>query len=127
MFNELVICALITWQVVEIYHHSALFATVRARMDLVDGLLGELHRCPWCLSVWVAMITVAAYRLCVTDQEYFQLDVLPQLVSTFGMGLAVSRLSNVCNDLLYNYCRTPQPSIPQFTLTVPDEDEDDET
>lgn len=124
MFTELVICALVTWQAVEIYHHSTLFASVRARLDLVDGLLGDLHRCPWCLSVWVGMIAVAAYRLCLADHGYFQPHVIPQLVSTFGMGLAVSRLSNVCNDLLYNYSRTPQPSIPKFVAGPPTEDTD---
>lgn len=55
---ELVVAGLATWQIVEIWHHSSLFAGVRARVELMDvegarGRLRELLSCPFCLSVWV--------------------------------------------------------------------------
>jgi hypothetical protein len=127
MLTELLICTLCTWQIVEVYHHSSLFASVRARLDLETNLLGSLSRCPWCLSVWVAAAAVVGYRLCVHDASYFAAGPLSQVISTGGMALAVSRLSNVCNDLVYNYSRTPRTAILDFVIgppTTPEENDE---
>lgn len=61
---ELVIAGLATWHIVEVWHHSSLFAGVRARVELMDvegatGKLRELLSCPFCLSVWVGLWTAA--------------------------------------------------------------------
>lgn len=52
---ELVVAALATWQVVEVWHHSSLLAPLRARGELLEGRAGELLACPFCLTVWVAV------------------------------------------------------------------------
>jgi hypothetical protein len=124
MLTELIICSLVTWQIVEIYRHSTatLIASLRARMDHASGLFGSLHRCTWCLSVWVAAGTVVIYRACLPELGYFGPGWLSHIVSAIGMGLAVSRVSNVCNDLMYDYNRTPKFTIPEFTAGPPVEE-----
>lgn len=62
--TELAVAALATWHIVEVWHHSSLFAGVRARVELMDtegaaGKLRELLSCPFCLSVWVGLWTAA--------------------------------------------------------------------
>jgi hypothetical protein len=57
--TELAVAALATWQVVEIWHHSSLFAPLRARAELLEGRLSELLGCPFCLSVWVGTLVGA--------------------------------------------------------------------
>ncbi len=55
---ELLIAALATWEIVEIWHHSDLMAPWRARAELVENKLGKVLTCMFCLSPWVAMVTV---------------------------------------------------------------------
>lgn len=54
--TELVVGALATWQIVEVWRHSALLAGWRARVELLEGRVGEMLRCPFCLSVWVGFV-----------------------------------------------------------------------
>ncbi len=53
--TELVVGGLAAWQAVEVWHHSALMAGPRARAELLEGKLGQLLTCPFCLSVWVGV------------------------------------------------------------------------
>lgn len=60
--TELVVAGLATWHIVEVWHHSSLFAGVRARVELMDvegwrGKLREMLSCPFCFSVWVGIWT----------------------------------------------------------------------
>jgi len=110
---EVVMCTLIVWQAVEVYRHSSLFATVRSYMDLVTGFFGSLHRCMFCLSVWVSFAVVVVWR---TLNGFHHENPLSEIVSVFGYGLAISRLSNVLNDLLYDFTRTPKGGIPDDGL-----------
>ncbi|GIW89693.1 MAG: hypothetical protein KatS3mg109_0125 [Pirellulaceae bacterium] len=93
---DLVIIALATNQIVEIWHHSSLFASIRQKLQLMNEdpeLLPhkwlakpvELLNCPWCFSVWVAL-------LCVL----LSFTIAWWLLAA----LACSRLANVINDAL---------------------------
>lgn len=111
--TELIIVALATWQAVEIWHHSGLFASQRARVEESDSFGARLLSCPFCLSVWVAAITYLWFII-----------PLPEIAGVFNFlcfliigacrvlvyALAISRLANLGNDLTYNWCRTPRPS-----------------
>jgi len=96
---QLLIAALATWQVVEIWHHSLLMAPLRARTEMWTGKLGELLACPWCLSVWVGFGCGAAL-----STGYRGLYVIL-------FGFACSRLANLANDLTHSHCRTPRIGI----------------
>lgn len=96
-----------TWQAVEIWHHSAIMATPRAYAQTIEGFLGRLLTCPYCLSVWVggvfALLGTVALLLCAGGHVLAALLVLlPSQV------LAVSRLANLFNDLSRPFCRTPK-------------------
>src|SRR5688572_14648553 len=97
MFDLLVV-GLAVWQVVEIFHHSELVASDRASLEADNGLIGQVARCPWCTSVWVAL---ALGLWWYTVPVWFQWPIF---------ALAVSRLANVLNDVTYQYCRTPRPT-----------------
>jgi hypothetical protein len=103
----LVISALATWQAVEIWRHSSLFADWRAITETWDNKVGELLHCPWCLSVWVA--TLFATLLYFSD--VWLLGIVSQM---FIFGLAISRLANLGNDYFKQYSRTPRNSVGLF-------------
>jgi hypothetical protein len=105
---ELLVCALVVWQTVEVYSHSALLAPVREYFDQFTGFVGQLHRCMWCLSVWVSFIALTVYRLVY---GWHTSNPLFELLSIFGWGLAVSRLANLANDFFYDVCRTPLSGV----------------
>lgn len=69
---HLIVLALAVNQVVEIWHHSSLFARPRSALQLRAGdpdllptkLLEkpvEMLLCPWCFSVWVALTLYLAF------------------------------------------------------------------
>lgn len=97
---ELVVAALAVWQVVEIWHHSALFAPLRARAELLEGKAGELLRCPFCLSVWVGLAVGLVVLLPAVWWAW------PAKLAV--LGFALSRAANLGNDLTRKWCRTPQ-------------------
>lgn len=114
--TQLVVIALATWQAVEIWHHSSLFAGPRARVELWDGKLAELLLCPFCLSVWVAVgvtyvvrteVTWPAAGLNLWEHVWLATGyLLMNALMLFVVGLAGSRLANLGNDLTHGYCRT---------------------
>lgn len=117
---ELLISALAVWEIVEVWRHSALFATWRARVDLWEGKIGDLLRCPFCLSVWVSLPVVLVLGM---GDELLQDGprwILPCLRAVLYV-LAVARLSNVFNDAMHSVCRTPKHD----QLPVETEDEED--
>ncbi len=97
---DLVVAALATWQIVEIWHHSYLMAPLRARTEMWDNTLGDLLSCPFCLSPWVALCCVAGMQL---DLGFASLGV--QLVL---YAFAASRLANLGNDFFSKTNRTPK-------------------
>jgi len=97
---DLVIAALATWQIVEIWQHSTLMAPLRARTEMWQNKLGELLSCPWCLSVWIGMLCGAL----LTTADIVQASRVGSVVI---YGFAISRLANLGNDVFKSYCRTP--------------------
>jgi hypothetical protein len=61
--TELAIAALATWQAVEVWRHSELLAGLRARSELYDNIITRALACPFCLSVWVALMVVGLLLL----------------------------------------------------------------
>lgn len=105
--TTLIIGSLVVWEVIEIWRHSHLMATWRARVDLWEGRLGELLRCPFCMAPWISFLVV----LTLWTSEYLaQHDArgLAVILSASLYALAVARLANLCNDVAHRYCRTPK-------------------
>jgi len=98
---NLIVAALATWQLVEIWHHSLLTAPLRSRAEMWKGKPGELLTCPFCLSVWVAACCVLVLRF-AGEGLAGRLSVI--VIYT----LAVSRLANLGNDFFKQYDRTPK-------------------
>lgn len=97
---SLVVAALAVWEILEIWHHSALMASWRARAELLEGKLGELLRCMFCMSPW----TSAAVLLAMGWWKWPGSSLATFIVWAF----AVARLANLGNDLGYEFCRTPR-------------------
>ncbi len=118
LFLVLIIAALATWQTVEIWHHSALMALPRSHAQLIDGFVGKLLTCPFCLSVWVGgfFIASASVSVVLLEKHYVIAGVL--LLSPANT-LALSRLANVANDLMYHQTRTPKENrLPKVVSVV---------
>lgn len=98
---EIIIAALATWQIIEIWHHSLLFASWRSTVENWTSKLGELLVCPFCLSPWTALICTL-----IMQYQSTRLEVL--IAKTLITALAVSRLANLGNDCFYSICRTPR-------------------
>lgn len=112
--SSVVVVALATWQAVEIWRHSALFANWRSITEMWDNKVGELLSCPWCLSVWVGI----AFCLLLHFSEVWLIGISSQIVI---YGLAASRLANLGNDYFKSCCRTPNQV---GLLSQHDEDKD---
>lgn len=97
----LIVAALATWQIVEIWHHSLLFAPIRARTEMWVNKIGELLSCPFCLSPWVAL-------LCVAGLSVAEYGLAGQVISIIIYAFAVARLANLGNDFFKRYCLTPR-------------------
>lgn len=113
----LVIAALAVWQAVEVWHHGAIFASVRARLEVWDTFFSRLLHCPFCLSLWVAWAAVLPPLLVPSGSGPWWAWRL------FVYGLAVSRLANLANDLMHTWCRTPR-YVFDDTPPVPPRDND---
>jgi hypothetical protein len=86
-FGNLLIAAFATWSIVEIWHHSSIMATWRAKTQLWENKLGELLACPFCLSVWVGFVTAGIMYIdlpAATNNDLF--------VSPFGWLLVLATL-----------------------------------
>ncbi len=101
---EFIVAALATWQIVEIWHHSLLFADWRSITEMWDNKLGELLGCPWCLSVWIGFLCAGALHLT-------GFPLIGPCVTIVLYGFAASRLANLCNDFFKSYCRTPKITL----------------
>jgi hypothetical protein len=98
---NIIIAALATWQIIEIWRHSLLFAPLRSVTEMWVNKLGELLSCPFCLSPWVAMICLALLQV----QDYGLAGLVGSLtVKAF----ATSRLANLGNDFFKQWTLTPK-------------------
>lgn len=91
---ELVVLALAVWEALEIWHHSSLLANLRDKYENLDGRMGELFRCMFCMAPWTALLAIVIFR-----GTFFALVIY---------ALAVARLANLGNDLTHHWCRTPK-------------------
>lgn len=97
----LIVAALATWQIIEIWHHSLLFSRPRSIVEMWDSKLGELLVCPWCVSPWVAL-------LCIVCLQSAENGLVGLTASTIIYSFAISRLANLGNDFFKQHTRTPQ-------------------
>lgn len=123
---ELVIFALAVWEAVEVWHHSSLTAGWRGRAEVIEGWRGKVLTCPFCLSVWVALLVLlivwaGEVRLYPPSSDWAAAlaglwAVFFGLARWLVYALAVARLANVGNDLCHRRCRTPRENseVPAF-------------
>jgi hypothetical protein len=118
---ELLVAALAVWEVVEVWHHSELTATWRARAEELRGWRRTLLTCPFCMSPWAAAVVLAllwsefpgftpgatgVWR--VMDLLLVCTCVLLLILAKWAVySLATARLANVASDLTHRWCRTP--------------------
>lgn len=105
--DNLLLVALAIWELLEIWHHSTLLVRFRARVELWKGWAGSLLNCMFCLAPWAAMVLTTllavASELVANQHRYLGFALLLPVYA-----LATARLSNVFNDLMHRYCRTPR-------------------
>lgn len=99
----LIVAALATWQIIEIWHHSSLLAPLRSRTEMWTNKLGELLVCPFCLSPWVALACV----ICLSIPEAW-------LAGWIVYAFAASRLANLGNDLFKKFNLTPKVNFDDY-------------
>lgn len=98
--TDLVFLVLATTQIIEVFHHSSIFAATRGWLENYDNFIGDLFSCMFCLSVWVGAVLTVGYFF-AGDYPAWRLPVY---------ALAVTRGANLLNDVLYKFCRTPRAS-----------------
>ena len=106
LLTGLFISALAGNELVELWRHGSIFARLRAgarslRSSTIWPLttIGELLGCPFCLSLWTAMISWGAW-------------LHGGIAAATVAGLAVAKLSNLLNDLTHSWLRSP-PTDPE--------------
>jgi hypothetical protein len=110
---ELIVAALATWQIVEIWHHSSLFAGWRAIVENWESKIGELLSCPFCLSPYVAAFCCGILYLPTSGLAVW-LDSIGAVAKTGIYAFAVARLANLGNDYFHASCRTPRFTLEEF-------------
>lgn len=112
-----VLSVLANWQTVETYHHSALFGSTRAYMEARGGFWADATACPYCLSHWTAFLftTVSMVLAC-----RLQAAPLDWWLAWPAFSLAVTRSSNLLNDLTHPYCRTPRDEETKISPIIKD-------
>ena len=86
----LLLLCIATEATVEVSLKGKIFEGIRERVYSVirqGSFLGELIRCPYCLSFWVAGLIVAAYSFS------------PKFAFWYCTWLTVCRASNILNDI----------------------------
>ncbi len=90
---ELLVACLATWQAIEVWQHSALTASWRARAEMVEGKLGELLRCGFCLSVWVGtaagVVVTIPLPAATADEIAWTAGLAVSLAALLGVFVAV--------------------------------------
>jgi len=98
---DVIIAALATWQAIEIWRHSLLFAPLRAITEMWTNKIGELLSCPFCLSPWIGLA-------CVVILHFSSISWLCLCFGFCVKALAVARLSNLGNDFFKQWTLTPK-------------------
>lgn len=93
---NIIVAALATWQILEIWQHSSLMAPLRARTEMWVNKIGELLSCPFCLSPWVSLLCV------VIIYDVAGYGLVGTCMANVIRAFAVARLANLGNDFLRN-------------------------
>ena len=105
--TEFCLAVLATCAVVEVLHHGALFAGLRARLEARGGFWSELMDCPFCLTHWVA----GGFALLLTGTACIGNSSVQCVRVVLGLPLlwfAVVRGANLLNDITHHWNRTPR-------------------
>lgn len=94
---------------VEVWHHSELFAGPRARHEAGHRFVDRLLSCPFCLSVWCGWAAVLALAApwwlgTLLGRPGELAGAVPRLLAC---GLAAARGANLLNDWCWGWQRTP--------------------
>lgn len=108
---------LANWQAVETYHHSQLFEPMRAYMEARGGFWADATACPYCLSHWTAFLFTTLSLVLACGVHAAPLD---WWLAWPAFSLAVTRSSNVLNDLTHPYCRTPNTDETKISPIIAD-------
>ncbi len=99
---NLIIVSVAVWSAIEIIHHGEIFTQLRLFLKpklnsnhTIIRFISKLILCPFCLSVWIALLFCLTYNY----------------IYYFIIALCISRLSNLFNDVTktLNFCYTPTP------------------
>jgi hypothetical protein len=108
---HLLVLMLATNQIVETYRHGAIFANLRAKVEVSRwAFVKELTGCAFCFSHWIAGLLVMWWVLSfllISASGWQPLAVIIWRSPLYW--LAVTRLSHLLNDLWYPFSRTPKP------------------
>jgi hypothetical protein len=76
---------------------ARVFRGLRDVVARCGGWLGDLARCPYCMSHWIAMLLVAVYRPRLTECS---LPILDYVVSVFSIvAMATLWSAGICGSL----------------------------
>lgn len=99
----IIVAALATWEIIEIWHHSSVMAPFRARVELWENFCSDLLRCPFCMAPYTALACLVGLATTSLPSGLGWLGWLPAgVIHAF----AVARLANLGNDLGHAFCRT---------------------
>lgn len=102
--SELLIAAVIVTlancSVIEAARHGEIFARFRAWLEVKEGFFPSLLLCPFCLSYWTPAVLLLL--LLWRDLHGYQ------FLALIPLSFAVTRMSNLLNDVLHDKCRTPR-------------------
>lgn len=67
---DLIVTTLAVWQILTTYHKGHIFEYHRAYFEACDGFVGELMKCVFCHSHWLAGLTVFAALATTIDLPF---------------------------------------------------------
>lgn len=106
----LIVAALATWEIIEIWQHSSLLAGWRAITETWNNFFGRVLHCMFCLTPWISWLVCLIMIVPVPPWDGSFANVAVQVVTLAQFivcGFAIARLANIGNDLTHDKCRTP--------------------
>ena len=101
-----IVCVLATGQIVETWRHGSLFAARRGKLELSDKWHARLLSCPFCFSHWVAGCCVLG--MLILERPGEDISLPSGMLTILLWTAAVTRASQLVNDLTHRFCRTPR-------------------
>lgn len=113
LFLMLGVASFAAWQGTETLTHGSIFDRPRAYLEARGGFWGDLVGCSFCLSHWVAFIITAISLATAILASHAPVKAAWGFVVYW---LAVTRCSQLLNDLCHKITRTPKYGEAQSTL-----------